>query len=239
MFFCGISLISSLLFAEDSNANTDQPNAKAYKAYLMTFAWPEKNTVEHIEYEELLSLKATPKFENQEEGNKANNRSNSADIAPINNPFGSYQNKIKSGVKVLTNNTWTLIFNGRGHSLTHQFNSNPLASGYAELQGSIKIKLGRYLESDIQLNHYKFNFITAEKDTIKSTENDTSSIPTSLLTIHQRNKTASKKLNYIDHPTIGALLYFEPMDIEEAIQQQALENLMSNIQKISNTNTLN
>jgi hypothetical protein len=38
-----------------------------------------------------------------------------------------------------------------------------------------------------------------------------------VLPLHFVNKTASKKLNYIDHPVIGTLIYFEPLDLEEAI----------------------
>ncbi len=261
----GMALLSPTLFANDLSSS-QETTARAYRAHLLTFAWPKENTVEQIEYETLLSLKATPKFPLEDPlSNSADTQSTGADIERINNPFDDYQKKLRSGVNVLTNNTWTLIFENRGSKLQHNFHSQPNEEGYAELTGSIDIKFGRYLESKITLKHYLFtpppsvvmeqttdekqteletnienNFdLDVNQDSLQITESsvDVSQLPQSQLIINQNNKTASKKLNYLDHPTIGTLIYFEPIDLEVAIQQQALENLMSTIEQIGNTDT--
>ena len=49
--------------------------------------------------------------------------------------------------------------------------------------------------------------------------------PALVLTLNQSNKTASKKVNYLDHPTIGTLLYFEPIELEDAIEKIALQTV--------------
>lgn len=236
---------------------SEKSTARAYRAHVMTFAWPAGKTVEHVEYDTLLSLKAIPRFPLANESSTSDStQSLAADIEKINNPFDTFQKKLKRGVNVLTNDSWTLIFANQGSKLHHDFHSKPNDLGYVELTGSIQIKLGRYLESNIALTHYLFNTAphseaahSLSTNTTTSNEssaetsnllNDTGSpqyLPSFQLILNQRNKTASKKLNYLDHPIVGTLIYFEPMDLEEAIQQQALENLMSNIEQISNTNT--
>ncbi|TBR44988.1 hypothetical protein CBF23_000340 [Marinomonas agarivorans] len=49
--------------------------------------------------------------------------------------------------------------------------------------------------------------------------------PTSILKLAVERKTASKKLNYLDHPIIGSLLYFEPIKVEEAEQEIMLKEI--------------
>ncbi|MFT2109597.1 CsiV family protein [Marinomonas sp. 2405UD68-3] len=266
IFILGIILSPCTVLA-DTVTDSEKSTARAYRARVMTFIWPAEKTVEQVKYEPLLSLKATPKFSLDESSISDSTQSQGANIEKINNPFDTFQKKLKRGVNVLTNDSWTLIFANQGSKLHHDFHSKPNNLGYAELTGSIQVKLGRYLESNITLNHYLFNAEPQSKathnvlpDTIISIENssklspetsieksdtnnaqdDTSShqyLPSAQLILNQSNKTASKKLNYLDHPIVGTLIYFEPMDLEEAIQQQALENLMSNIEQISNTNT--
>ena len=237
---CGISLISTLLHADEYDSD-----ARAYQAYIMTFEWPKEDTTEYIEYKNILSLNGIPKFTKQDESpTSSGNGSNAADIETINNPFDSYRKKIQRGVKVLTNHSWTLIFDRKGDTLSRTINSPPQETGYSELSGTINITLGRYLETDINLSHYQFaataistqSFNNSSKVDQIETQNQAKPLPSARLDITQANKTASKKLNYLDHPLIGTLLYFEPMELEDAIQQQALENLMSNIKKIGETN---
>ncbi len=55
--------------------------------------------------------------------------------------------------------------------------------------------------------------------------NDEAFVPSAVLTLYQSNKTASKKVNYIDHPTIGTLLYFEPIELEDAFERIALKTM--------------
>lgn len=207
----------------------------------MTFEWPKEDTAEHIKYDDILSLNGIPKFTNPDERfNASGTGSNGANIETINNPFDAYQKKIQRNVNVLSNNSWTLIFDGKGDTLSRAINSAPLISGYSELSGTIKITLGRYLETSINISHYKFAATQPPINDVVNTlttnhAEKTTLLPSARLDITQTNKTASKKLNYLDHPLIGTLLYFEPMELEDAIQQQALESLMSNIKKIGNT----
>ena len=55
--------------------------------------------------------------------------------------------------------------------------------------------------------------------------NDEAFVPSAVLTLYQSNKTASKKVNYLDHPTIGTLLYFEPIELEDAFERIALKTM--------------
>ena len=48
------------------------------------------------------------------------------------------------------------------------------------------------------------------------------------LNLNFNNKTASTKLNYIDHPIIGTLIYFEPLELEDAIERISMQQLMDN-----------
>lgn len=55
--------------------------------------------------------------------------------------------------------------------------------------------------------------------------NNSEFIPSSVLTLSKSNRTASVKMNYLDHPTIGTLLYYEPIELEDAIERIALKTM--------------
>ena len=163
-------------------------------------------------------------------------------------PFDKFKEQLDGHVEILSNQQWTLIFKNPGDTISKTFYSDQEKDGYPELTGDIAIKLGRYLESDIHYQHYLFDNITQpeiiESEAIVEQSNATNSFffsqpitepelietqselePSLILTLKQSNKTASKKLNYLDHPAIGTLLYFEPIDLEEAMEKIALQSM--------------
>lgn len=229
-----VMAFSSQLFAAD-NQNYDPSTARAYEAYLLTFVWPDKDSSEQVDYQQILSSTSLPRYAEPAVGDST---SSAANIAQLSVPFDSFKAKIAPHAQVLVNKKWTLIFKNRGDSLNETFHSSKLINGYPELTGQIAIKYGRYLESNIQYKHYLFKALpslqndTSTANSLESqqqneqVQNEQAAIkPTLVLNIEQKNKTASKKLNYIDHPIIGTLIYFEPIDLEDAIQQVALEKL--------------
>lgn len=166
-------------------------------------------------------------------------------------PFDKFKEQLGGHVEILSNQQWTLIFKKPGDTINKTFHSEQEKDGYPELNGDIAIKLGRYLESDIRYQHYLFDSFTqpdvVETQTIAPQASSANSFffsqpisepelpeaqpkfkefePSFVLTLTQNNKTASKKLNYLDHPTIGTLLYFEPIDLEEAMEKIALQSM--------------
>ncbi|REG86508.1 CsiV family protein [Marinomonas pollencensis] len=225
-----LAAFSTKLFA----ANTpeyDPSTARAYEAYLLTFVWPDKESSEQVDYKSVIAGTKLPRYTAP---NDDNSRSSAANIAQLSVPFDSFKRKIAPHAQVLVNKKWTLIFNTTGATVHETFHSERMKNGYPELTGKIAIKLGRYLESDIQYQHYRFDprpVAPSDPDTASDQDTQPTQVlppslePTLVLNLEQSNKTASKKLNYIDHPVIGTLIYFEPIALDDAIQQIALEKL--------------
>lgn len=234
-----LTLFNTNLFAEDSDINPD--TARAYEGYLVTFMWPEGQSSEQIRYKNVLTtenlLRLTPDEEDK------------ADLIDDTHasPFTEIEEKLGRHVTVLSNQKWTLIFKYPGDTISKSFHSKQEKDGYPELTGDIAIKLGRYLESDIHYQHYLFDSFTQPNNPARidaATERQQSSLffsqrpnepeeqvelkafdPALVLKLNLLNKTASKKINYLDHPTIGTLLYFEPIELEDAMAKIALQSM--------------
>lgn len=241
IIFLSLTLLSTRLFAEDEQINPD--TARAYEGYLVTFQWPEALTTEHIDYKNVLSTENLLRLTAEEE--KA--------IDPDNNinqstPFGNMEQRLGTHVTILANRKWTLIFKHPGDTIKKSFHSTQEKDGYPELTANITITLGRYLESDIQYKYYLFDSFTQPETTPEQDNQNSNQAGTSLffsqseteqeakpefkefepalvLTLNQSNKTASKKVNYLDHPTIGTLIYFEPIELEDAIEKIAEQSV--------------
>lgn len=225
------------MFAADSQ-KIDPNTARAYQAYLLTFEWPSYASSEQVPYKKVTNPSALPRYLS----NDNNRGSQGADIAPLSVPFDSFKNKIAPNAPVLISQKWILIFNKRGDTISKTFQSEQNTNGYPELTGSISVRFAHFLESDIKYQHYLFtpppgaanpanNEMAAQNSeqngTAATNEQPLGPMPTQVLNLEEENKTASKKLNYIDHPIIGTLLYFEPMDLNDAIQQRNLDRLKS------------
>lgn len=255
-----LSLFNTPLFANDGEINPD--TARAYQGYLLTFLWPEGQSSELIEYEDVLAVDDLLRFSEEELEQNTPNTITPTSIKST--PFDNFAGKLDRRVTILSNQKWTLIFKATGDTIQKSFTSPQIQEGYPELTGNISIKLGRYLESDIYYNHYLFNYVTPTETDVEAsnqiennqannnvlqqigtTESNTKQLqPTLVLPLHQSNRTASKKVNYLDHPTIGTLLYFEPMELEEAMEAIALETITPetgaslNYDELQNTNEL-
>lgn len=185
-------------------------------------------------------------------------------------PFDKFEKQLDKHVEILSNQQWTLIFKTSGDTIHKTFYSKQERNGYPELIGDITIRLGRYLESDIHYQHYLFDRLTVpeankievvdpqpspaspfsfsepiDEPAIIKTQPELKEFgPSFILKLEQSNKTASKKLNYLDHPTIGTLLYFEPIILEEAIEKIALQSMIPetgeslNYEDLQSTNEL-
>ena len=228
VIFLSLTLLNTHAFAANEQINPD--TAKAYKAYLVTFQWPEGKSTEQVDYKNVLSTDSL--FRLKTEGGIATNSSNNTGRST---PFGNIEQRLGGHVKILANQKWTLIFRFPGDTIKKSFHSSQEKDGYPELTGNIAIKLGRYLESDIQYKHYLFDSFTQPSPAQNSEQNRSVSIysqtanqsdfkefePALVLKLNQSNKTASKEVNYLDHPTIGTLIYFEPIELEDAMEQIA------------------
>lgn len=228
--------LSAPLLAATSDFNPD--TARAYEGYLVTFLWPEGQTKEQIDYknvyitDHLLRLPTQQLSDNQKEENAgiSTTKSDAEDLSPLAN----VEQKLARRVTMLSHQKWTLIFKHPGDTLEKVFYSEQQKDGYPELTGTFKVTLGRYLESDIHYQHYLFDSFSQPAQPV-STINDSPFTddplttqtpfkafePGLVLNLHQSNKTASKKVNYLDHPTIGTLLYFEPLELEVAMERMA------------------
>lgn len=232
---CALLCASALNYAhgETDTTESDKSNARAYSAHLMVFQWPDAFHSEQINWKSLYSLEGIPQYPTPSPEDESGTQA--ASIGALNTVFADYQHQVERRAHLLVNESWTLIFDDRGSEVEKYFHSSPLKDGYAELDGSIHIKLGRYLESEIQYRHFLFDSFTvpqtASEEILENPEaSPTTSIrhfePALVLELNQSNKTASKQLNYLDHPILGTLLYFEPMDLEKAEEQLTLEALM-------------
>lgn len=223
-------------------------NARAYRAHLMSFIWPSDLTSEQVDYQNIYQLDNIQRFENEEEAKQS---ASILDQKPISeneetNPFYQYQTLINKKVTVLSNQTWPMIFEEQGSVNFANFHSQTLFDGYPELTGQIQVKLGRYLETEINYKHFLFdsfttlkkedttpinNFIFDELDPFFENEEVSEEKiirlyePALLLAFDIKRKTASKKLNYLDHPIIGSLLYFEPISVDDAEHELMLQAL--------------
>lgn len=244
----------------------DQPStARAYRAHLMTFIWPEDSTSEKVDYQLLEEPTEIQRLPSPPQEQEDDNFGFSFGIGigapqPI-NPFEDYQKKLSKEVTILSNQMWPMIFEEQGSIVERNFHSEELLDGYPLLIGDISIKLGRYLETDIHYLHYQFNSYTVPDLFGKAQKNNDSHLkslssipvlsgainafnatnsennarirvptaelhqPAAVLSLDFSHKTASKKLNYLDHPIIGSLLYFEPISLEEAEQEMMLNQI--------------
>ncbi len=243
-----LSLLNTRAFADIGQINPD--TARAYEGYILTFLWPADQSTEHVDYDSIFSTFDIKRLTEDETANLASEEptSEGSDIEQTsvqieNTPFDSFQDKLSRHVTVLANKKWTLIFKEPGDVITKDFYSNEIKDGYPELTADISIKLGRYLESDIHYQHYIFDSFTQPEATEDETEESNSFFspfvptennesvdfkayePALVLNLELSNKTASKKINYLDHPTIGTLLYFKPIDLEDALEAIAMRSI--------------
>ena len=222
-----LTFLSPHLMAQEENINPD--TARAYQGYLLTFVWPERYTNEHVDYENVLTLDGLIRESFDADADQQLSTEQTSQTLP--SVFDDFDKKLDRRVQILSNQKWTLIFKDRGDVIHKRFTSPENKDGYPELTGDISIKLGRYLESDIRYKHYLFDSFTLPAATDSATEFSESPTqfkqfePALVLNLREKNKTASKKVNYIDHPIIGSLLYFEPIELEDAIEQIAQQSL--------------
>ncbi|WP_421851078.1 CsiV family protein [Marinomonas sp.] len=232
VIFLSLIILNTRLYAAEEQINPD--TARPYEGYLVTFQWPEGLSTEQVDYKNVLSPESLLRITSEEE--KAIDPDNNTDQST---PFGNIEERLGRNVKILANQKWTLIFRFPGDTIEKSFHSKQEKDGYPELTGNIAIKLGRYLESDIQYKHYLFDSFT-RPDPIQSNEQAGSTSifsqaasqpefkefePALVLKLNQSNKTASKKVNYLDHPIIGTLIYFEPIELEDAIEKIAAQSV--------------
>ncbi|TDO99613.1 CsiV family protein [Marinomonas balearica] len=245
------STFSAYTYATEIDlASIDPEKARAYQAYLLTFEWPKGTSSEEVTYEDIKNSTNIVSYD-PPELNIEESTTRPATIEPLFNAFDGFNKKVGRHAKVLSNEKWTFIFPEAGFTHHETFHSTIDANGYVDLNGDISVKLGRYLETELNYQHYLFSTLenseASEEDKSASEENKSAPLdsaqneqttlvglpsaqsiiplrPIQVLNLTLNNKTASKKINYLDHPIIGTLLYFVPMDLEEAIEQKALES---------------
>ncbi len=236
------------IHAAEQTIEPVKSNARAYRAHLMSFIWPSKLSSEQVDYQNIYQLDNIQRFQNEDEAKQS---ASIFDKKPLEeseliNPFYQYQALIDNKVTVLSNQTWPMIFEEQGSVNFANFHSQSLFDGYPELTGQIQVKLGRYLETEINYKHFLFDSFTAleKKETLPINslifdELDPFFVkpplaeeriiqlyePALLLAFDVQRKTASKKLNYLDHPIIGSLLYFEPISVDDAEHELMLQAL--------------
>ncbi len=238
-----ISLFSTHLFANSGNINPD--TARAYEGHILTFLWPDGQSSEHINYKSVLSLQDIQHLRNTAESNNDSKQSEQT-------PFENIKKRLSNHVTIVASQKWTLIFREAGDVINKNFQSEQKKNGYPELTGNIKIKLGRYLESNIHYQHYLFDNLS-QPFTEKNLENESNQPsfpilsdeteiktfgPALVLKLDLSNKTASKKVNYLDHPKIGTLIYFEPIELEDAMAEIAAQSVTPETGKSLNYDSL-
>lgn len=246
-----LCLAQGLSAADEPAVEQEKSNARAYRAHLLSFIWPEKMSSEQIDYQNIYDIEGIPRFLNEEDAIQSasimDKTALDSELTENVNPFYQYQELVGKKVEVLVNQTWPMVFEEQGSVNIAEFHSPKRFDGYPELTGQISIKLGRYLETEIDYKHYLFDSFSApvqeevteenidglifdeldpfeelpatEKKTVKLYE------PALLLSFTSKRKTASKKLNYLDHPIIGSLLYFEPISVDDAEHELMLQAL--------------
>ncbi|BFM47882.1 hypothetical protein [Marinomonas sp. THO17] len=260
--------ISGRSYALDEPIDPD--TARAYEAYLVTFIWPEDKTSEQIDYKNILTTEGLLRFTDATPDEQIDDEQVNQDeleltkIAPegLAEPFANIAEKLGKQVRILSNQQWTLIFKRPGDVIEKTFYSEEVKDGYPELTADIQIKLGRYLESDIHYEHFLFDSFTQPDKSFFATDTTSPSFfssaadnttehqdlkafePALVLKLNMHNKTASKKLNYLDHPTIGTLLFFQPLNLEEAVEKITLQTISPetgqslNFDELNSTNEL-
>jgi len=250
----GLCLAQIALAADDASADEpEKSNARAYRAHLLSFIWSDKMSSEQVNYQNIYLLDNIQRFTNEEDAIQSASIIDSVeqelDETSEPNPFLQYQAKMGKRVTILSNQTWPMIFEEQGSVVFEDFHSKQLFDGYPELVGKVQVKLGRYLETKVQYQHFLFDSFTAPV----TQTNQTQSIifdeldpfdqvdpfnpiqpeekiiklyePALVLSFNLERKTASKKLNYLDHPIIGSLLYFEPISVDDAEHELMLQAL--------------
>lgn len=211
-----VGLLSTSLFAAQDLENLNPDTARAYKAYVMTFKWPSNMTSETVQYAPLEANQTLPVF----------NPQLSSSLSVAGSPFEAFRQSVAANTELLTNDAWTLIFPDKGTSFHKSIQGASQTDGYAEFKGAVSFTLQRYLETNVHYQHYRFD-TPSNAEQLPNSSGDTAALidptpqvgPTQVLSLTFENKTASKKLNYIDHPVIGTLIYFEPMALEDAIDE--------------------
>ena len=250
---------------EEFNPDT----ARAYQAHIVAFKWPDRYSTENIEYQNIDNLFNVERFDDlpllDDAAVATQPSATQSQLEPgalleesvlppdSTQEFHDYVDQIRRRATLLADETETLIFKATGSKLELAFHSTPLYDGFAELTGNATILLGRYLQTDLNYQHYLFDSFTLppqvedeitftpvqmeDTDALAAPELDETQSeakpvllkqfePALVLDIQVSNRTASGKLNYLDHPVIGTLIYFEPLDLEYAValinQKQAL-----------------
>lgn len=239
-----LGLLCNTYVQANSLDSLDLNKARAYQAYVMTFVWPENMTSEDIEYQDIFSHEgiqpladwsgendgaATPASSPFETFTKTlsartevlSNKTWTL-IFPdtgssISESFHSAQ--AEHGYPVMTANvTFTLgrYLESNLHYKHYQF-GQPVATVEHQTQDGVMSPIDATTTNNASV--YSSNSQVTDLNTAaySSTDYNVWNGPTQVLPLHFINKTASKKLNYIDHPVIGTLIYFEPLDLEEAI----------------------
>lgn len=250
----GLCLAQTIYAADVLPTNEpEKSNARAYRAHLLSFVWPDKMSSEQVNYQNIYQLDNIKRFANEEDAIQSTSIMDSTtqglDVTTEPNPFLQYQALMDRRVTILSNQTWPMIFEEQGSVVLEDFHSKQLFDGYPELTGKMKVKLGRYLETEIQYQHFIFDSFTAPVEQINQTKGiifdeldpfEESDLfneitpeekviqlyePALVLSFTAERKTASKKLNYLDHPIIGSLLYFEPISVDDAEHELMLQAL--------------
>lgn len=266
----------TLLFISSQSQAIDEPidpdTARAYEGYIVTFIWPDDQTSEQIDYKNILTTEGLFRLAETMTDASATTQETPTNVTEnevtepasqpgLPEPLVRIAEKLGQHVRILSNQQWTLIFRHPGDTIEKSFHSDEIKDGYPELTGDIHIKLGRYLESDIQYKHFLFDSFTQPDASLPIDENqnrlffsnqesnqaseqaNTKDLkafePALVLTLDIHNKTASKKLNYLDHPTIGTLLYFQPLALEEAVEKIALKTMSPETGQSLTFDTLN
>jgi len=238
----GLCLAQIALAADD--ASIDEPeksNARAYRAHLLSFIWSDKMSSEQVNYQNIYQLDNIQRLTNEEDAIQSASIIDSVeqelDETSEPNPFLQYQAKMGKRVTILSNQTWPMIFEEQGSVVFEDFHSKQLFDGYPELVGKVQVKLvlfDSFTAPLTQTNQTQsiifdeldpfdqvdpFNPTHPEEKIIKLYE------PALVLSFNLERKTASKKLNYLDHPIIGSLLYFEPISVDDAEHELMLQAL--------------
>ncbi|WP_394180116.1 hypothetical protein [Marinomonas posidonica] len=266
----------TLLFISSQSQAIDEPidpdTARAYEGYIVTFIWPDDQTSEQIDYKNILTTEGLFRLAETMTDASATTQETPTNVTEnevtepasqpgLPEPLVKIAAKLGQHVRILSNQQWTLIFRHPGDTIEKSFHSDEIKDGYPELTGDIHIKLGRYLESDIQYKHFLFDSFTQPDASLPIDENqnrlffsnqesnqaseqaNTKDLkafePALVLTLDIHNKTASKKLNYLDHPTIGTLLYFQPLALEEAVEKIVLKTMSPETGQSLTFDTLN
>ncbi|MBJ7550499.1 hypothetical protein [Marinomonas ostreistagni] len=218
--------------------------ARAYQAYVMTFVWPENMTSEDIEYQDIFSREEIQPIVDWEDTEKSDALPDSSPFDAFTKTLSARTEVLsnKTWTLIFPDTGSSISESFHSTQATHGY---PLMKGEVKftlgryLESDLDYKhyqFGQPTDSDeaplnaematiidgtetLTSQGYSVSTPQPSQNTIAYTNNEYAvwNGPTQVLSLHFNNKTASKKLNYIDHPVIGTLIYFEPLDLEEAI----------------------